>query len=940
MAFVQKYEKGKTLINELKDSAKEYVVENVNEATNPLESTSENVPDKVNTSDTPIIKATVNTKAGDKITINGVDINKKLLIGNLKKKSFSATGLNRVAWDKILGKLENLSEYNSSNTLDIDYGSDLKYDVKDLETRGNLILSEILKEASSNKYSYEKPEPFTFTKFLGSELGLGKDYDYVNDYEILKSFEEDQYEPEYSKNKKTGLEEIVKNKYTTNLSTLKRSELISKYLDKEIDNVNNSSEDTKYLYNTIDKTEYLNRLNEAKIALDQLKRTKTIKNAAPEFYRIGIDVNKLFNAQQQNNNTPSKETTNADGSKTTSTTNTDGSRTDITRYPDGSQITKKYDKNGNEVKEDNTKKEEVKKEEIKKETTPVTNSKIFSTKPQGLPEHMLKSDYRSYIINSVKNPFIPGSTQWVNWFDNPFSNPYDSETQPKEYAEWDKSVKGMSLEYSFVRPEGLKESIPSLEEIRKIDPTIKDWGDYIFKAKENPFEANFWSNESSKLNKDNWNKWKEKFIYFNPYEINEWTHTKNNNSVKISENPISRDLWNKKYNLYDKDIYRSNSNNSMYTNTNEEIFKAATKNELDKYWAEYSKSNPRKGHLGLKFQPYSILDSNYEKYNKLINDVNSGKFTNYYKNQQLNQNKGKINLLDNFMFPINTDKVTNNNSIIENKNSIKHIPEEEGTKETSEHKTLIGPSTITGIGDVLSNLAAWKINKNIADNYINALQAPIITSTQYITPKVYQDPSNSNYFAALRNSIPKTADINDYQNSLRNFYKQIGEYLFKKQTQQAAGIRQDKEKLNAIQNKQLEEDTKVTNANIAALNTLKYQKASIRANEAAKKGEISLDLLNKISNFVAGYKNEDLTLTRPIDEASYRSKLDAITSKKQIIENDPNKKSEDKLRELGDLAKEEQNIHEEYMKLLKNKYNSYFSRWDEKTTTPKTDVFK
>ena len=32
----------------------------------------------------------------------------------------------------------------------------------------------------------------------------------------------------------------------------------------------------------------------------------------------------------------------------------------------------------------------------------------------------------------------------------------------------------MSLEYSFSRPEGLKESIPKLEEIRKIDPTIKD----------------------------------------------------------------------------------------------------------------------------------------------------------------------------------------------------------------------------------------------------------------------------------------------------------------------------------------------------------------------------------------------------------------------------------------------------------------------------------
>ena len=322
MAFVQKYEKGKTLINELKDSAKEYVIENVNETTNPLK----------NTSDTPIIKPTVNTKAGDKITINGVDINKKLLIDNLKKKSFSATGLNRVAWDKILGKLENLSEYNSSNTLDIDYGSDLKYDVKDLENRGNLILSEILKEASSNTYAYKEKEktPFTFTRFLGTELGLGKDYDYTNDYDRLKSFEEDQYEPEYTTNKKTGLEEIVKNKYTKNLSTLKRSELISKYLEKEIENVNNSSEDSKYLYDTIDKTEYLNRLNEAKIALDQLKRTKTIKNAAPEFYRIGIDVNKLFNAQQQNNNTP-KETVNADGSKTTSIVNTDGSKTDITR---------------------------------------------------------------------------------------------------------------------------------------------------------------------------------------------------------------------------------------------------------------------------------------------------------------------------------------------------------------------------------------------------------------------------------------------------------------------------------------------------------------------------------------------------------------------------------------------------------------------------------
>ena len=928
MAFVQKYEKGKTLINELKDSAKEYVVENVNEATNPLKSTSENVPDKVNTSDTPIIKPTVNTKAGDKITINGVDINKKLLIDNLKKKSFSATGLNRVAWDKILGKLENLSEYNSSNTLDIDYGSDLKYDIKDLETRGNLILSEILKEASSNTYAYkEKPEePFTFTRFLGTELGLGKDYDYTNDYDRLKSFEEDQYEPEYTTNKKTGLEEIVKNKYTTNLSTLKRSELISKYLDKEIENVNNSSEDTKYLHNTIDKTEYLNRLNEAKIALDQLKRTKTIKNAAPEFYRIGIDVNKLFNAQPQNNNTPSKETTNADGSKTISTTNDDGSRTDVTTYPDGSQITKKYDKSGNEVKEDNTKKEEVKKEEVKKEVAPVTNSKIFSTKPQGLPEHMLKSDYRSYIINSVKNPFIPGSTQWVNWFDNPFSNPYDSETQPKEYAEWDKSVKGMTLEYSFSRPEGLKESIPKLEELKKIDPSIKNWGDYIFKAKENPFETNWRSNRQAFQNKDNWKKWKEKSIFFNPYE----SYNYNTGGYK-SSSPINRDLWNKKYKLFSKV--------DEEISTNEEIFKSATKDELDRYWNEYiNKSNPKKGQLGLKFQPYSILDSNYKQ---LFENIKIGNFSTYYNNKKINQNKGKINILDNFMFPIDINKsTTENKSIIENKNSIKHIPEEEKIKETITNKKGIGPSTILAGTELINNLAALKINKNIAKEYKNNLRVPTITATQYVIPKVYQDPSRLNDFAALRNSsIPKTSDINIYQSSQRDFNRQLGEYLFKEQNQQATGIRQDREKVNTIQNAQLEENTKVANANEASRVAFNNKLAEITMGEKQKRGEILLNTLGNLGNFIAGYKGEQQNSESKIDKASYDNKSKALYKEIQIIENDSTLKSEEKIDKIRDLNIQLEKLNEEYLKTLKNKYNSYFSKWDEKTTTPKTNIF-
>jgi len=144
-------------------------------------------------------------------------------------------------------------------------------------------------------------------------------------------------------------------------------------------------------------------LNEAKNAIEQLKRNKTIKNATPEFYRIGIDVNKLFNAQQNNNTT-----VNADGSKTIGTVNTDRSRTDITKYPDGSQITKNYDKNGNEIKEDGTKKEE---DGTKKEDSPISNLSLFAIKPQGLPEHFTHTNYSRYLEESQENPYIPLSQQ-------------------------------------------------------------------------------------------------------------------------------------------------------------------------------------------------------------------------------------------------------------------------------------------------------------------------------------------------------------------------------------------------------------------------------------------------------------------------------------------------------------------------------------------------
>ena len=90
MAFVQKYKTGRNLVKELKDSTKEYVVEDVNKIDETIK-----VPETISAQ--PIIKPSIDIKANDKITINGVDINKKLLIDNLKKKSFTATGLNRVA---------------------------------------------------------------------------------------------------------------------------------------------------------------------------------------------------------------------------------------------------------------------------------------------------------------------------------------------------------------------------------------------------------------------------------------------------------------------------------------------------------------------------------------------------------------------------------------------------------------------------------------------------------------------------------------------------------------------------------------------------------------------------------------------------------------------------------------------------------------------------
>ena len=273
----------------------------------------------------------------------------------------------------------------------------------------------------------------------------------------------------------------------------------------------------------------------------------------------------------------------------------------------------------------------------------------------------------------------------------------------------------------------------------------------------------------------------------------------------------------------------------------------------------------------MKIQPYSILDSNYKQ---LFENIKTSNFNTYYNNKKVNQNKGKINLLDNLIFLNNITPENKSTLVTENKNSIKHIPEEEKLKETITNKKTIGPSTILAGTELLGNLAAIKFNNDIARNYMNSLQAPTITATQYTIPKIYQDSSRFNEFAALRNSsIPKTADINIYQNSQRDFSKQLGEYLFKEQNQQATGIRQDREKINAIQNTQLEENTKVANANEASRIALHNKLAEITMGKNQKRGEILLNTLGNIGNYFAGYKDEQQNSEKLIDETNMRQNI-------------------------------------------------------------------
>ena len=124
MPFVQKYKSGGGT-RDLKKESNEYVYETPKEP----EVKQEQVD---NTPKTSTIVETNKPITDDKLTINGVELSKKKLIPYLEKKSFSATGINRLAWDKTLDALKKVSTYNTSDSLDVDYGNNVKFDLDGL----------------------------------------------------------------------------------------------------------------------------------------------------------------------------------------------------------------------------------------------------------------------------------------------------------------------------------------------------------------------------------------------------------------------------------------------------------------------------------------------------------------------------------------------------------------------------------------------------------------------------------------------------------------------------------------------------------------------------------------------------------------------------------------------------------------------------------------
>lgn len=855
MPFVQKYKSGGGT-RDLKKESNEYVYETPKEP----EVKQEQVD---NTPKTSTIVETNKPITDDKLTINGVELSKKKLIPYLEKKSFSATGVNRLAWDKTLDALKKVSTYNTSDSLDVDYGNNVKFDLEELKDRGNRVLADILKEASSGEFDYKKEDikpktQLTLNKFLGTELGLGVDYNPTEHNSVFTSFEEGNMEPEYIKNKSGVYVPKYKGKnivYSKNLSTINRANIISKYLDKLIEEANSSDEGTKFLNNTVDKTEWLNRLNEAKNSISNLNRTATIKNAVPKFYRIGVDINQLFNLT-----VPTTQQTATE--KNVDTTE----KTDTENNVDATQ------------------------QQSTKDKTKLTSTPIVGTSPVA-PVTSTTSNLDNTSITTVLGK--PAD-----------SNPYSIVLQPKLHMKWNKEH-NLHYDYdasdvsSFKRPPGLKNNVPVLD----------DYTTYIANSKQNPFITG----------SANWNNW---------------------------------DRWSRKrgqmFNFYaDRFAYDFMGNLSNIKHINN-----AYKKEYDWWNAQH----PRKGHQGMSIdkKPYSILNyfeetpintSNSNTFNKFgqfaqyKSIIDAGKKLTSKDQQKFNMFGDLENNLFDKLIKTPLENTTINKSLFTQPTNTKSstvLKQNIGDiKNTEKVEKGLGSYAITGLGDLVNAIKASSINKNVTDKYINSLQTQEVSPRLFESAKVFQDQSNLGNILAIENSLkPISSDLSSYYGAKKEFNKNVEDYLLKEQNQQAAGIRQDRNRVSAIEDARNKEYSDVQRANDASKIQMNNEIARIESEKGFKQGEISLDLLNKLSNLLAAKKEESSQADQALDYANYQANIDYLVNKQTIIDKMPD--SEEKRKAYKDLRDERIALNTNYLQLQKGKYSKFF------TSTPygeKTNIF-
>ena len=198
MSFIAKYVKGSKVDKaDAQNPAYQYVFKEPKEIEVAEDVATTVTEDVIPPVDAPSTEAPTVPKS-NKLTINGLDFDKGKLIEHLRNKSFSATGLNRFVWDKIIDKFETEDNYNSSDALNLSYDNTTQFTPEEVTTRGNYILSEVLKEANPSKFKYNPPAKSDLTPefYFGKELGLGRNFDPTKDFDELLALEEGNLEPE------------------------------------------------------------------------------------------------------------------------------------------------------------------------------------------------------------------------------------------------------------------------------------------------------------------------------------------------------------------------------------------------------------------------------------------------------------------------------------------------------------------------------------------------------------------------------------------------------------------------------------------------------------------------------------------------------------------------------------------------------------------------